>query len=97
MSATIRDFTNPTWGHNISLMTKHDEKGSHWSIAGWAEQMHEGDIVLLKGPSGGKSPYRVAKLRWCGNPDDMFFADLYYATERDLNPPWWLRIWRGIF
>jgi hypothetical protein len=95
------DLSNRYWGHNYEVL-KAEGDHLHiamWYTPPFkvdrelrvpmpGDYPDVGDFLLLqsKGSPDGKTRYRIATLEWCGNPRDMYFADLSFAPRTHAVP-----------
>jgi len=77
------DYRRRYWGHDYTWRPDPDSKGHTGSAIGWGAGISEGDFLILAGPDGGGSPYRVVSIRYFSDPKDMWEAKLEY----DLTAP----------
>ena len=77
------------WGDKISF----SPSGQIKRVVGWKQIIPEaGDVLICPMQSGKTEVFIFQKVERCGNPDDMFFADVYGVgytgeVEFDLPPP----------
>lgn len=76
------DYTQPIWGHNYNIMSRHGN--GHMRLAGWGEGIKKGDYLLMQGQKYPFLRYRVLKIDYCTDPDDMWFADVEWATTDEM-------------
>lgn len=79
----VHDFSvdKRYWGHNFKLINKLDEDGLLWEIAGWCKNIKIGDILLLGCDTDHLPAYKVKSIDYCGNPKDMFFAEVEWIKR----------------
>ena len=73
------DYTRCYRGHDYIFIPR--ENGLQASAMGWGYGIEEGDILDLKGPNDGVSPYRVESISYYSDPRDMWSAELRYCGE----------------
>lgn len=66
------------WGNRIELFENWPKKeGEPIKIVGWKNpKPKKGDILLMKMRSGSTLKCKFTTVKYCGDPADMFFADL---------------------
>jgi anaerobic selenocysteine-containing dehydrogenase len=71
---TERDFTNPTWGHNLNI-TRWDAKTGTGRGACWiTPSLKNGDVVRVRSQRGSMR-LRVSNVEWVFGVDDMYNFD----------------------
>tara|TARA_B100001029_G_scaffold176974_1_gene180788 strand:- start:715 stop:951 length:237 start_codon:yes stop_codon:yes gene_type:complete len=73
------DLSEKSWGRNYNIMEIH-EKGMRVDLVGWASGIKNGDYLLLK-QGLGTTRYLVDSIRYCGDPIDMWFAEVSFAPR----------------
>jgi len=79
--AEIHDYTRRGWGHDYTWTPTPGTAGQHGEAVGWGRGIAVGDILVLEGPNGGGSPYRVETVHYAEDPDDMWWTTLRYDLE----------------
>lgn len=74
-------FRKRMWGNNFNLLDKKDEQGIEWKIAGWKHGINKGDYLLMGLSPTITTSYKVRKIKYSGNPSDMFFAEIVFSPE----------------
>lgn len=67
----IRSWEHNTWGDNLQLL-------SPSQIAGWMEKFPDRNDHILIRRAAGVARFRVMRVNPCGDPRDMFFADIRF-------------------
>lgn len=68
------------WGHDYTYTPGVDaDKGS---AMGWGYGLRNGDFLLLDDQHGGRARYLIDKVRYVGNPQDMWSADLTFSPRQ---------------
>lgn len=65
------------WGHDFTYRPNNDDP-MVLHITGWGLGINTGDVMLLTGPTGGISPYRVESVRYFWDPKDMWSMTARY-------------------
>tara|TARA_Y100001938_G_scaffold148833_1_gene233680 strand:- start:2890 stop:3129 length:240 start_codon:yes stop_codon:yes gene_type:complete len=73
------DLSPKCWGCNYNVLDIKD-KGMKVSLCGWHSGIKSGDFLLLK-QGDGTTRYLVDSIRYCGEPDDMWFAEASFAPR----------------
>lgn len=69
------------WGHDIASFVPREE-GLKARLMGWCSPRPQvGDVIVLRGPNGGGSPYVVEEVEWCIDPTDMFITECRYQRD----------------
>lgn len=83
---TIHRFDTPfgrTIGHDYTFQPK-TEDGTKAVVMGWCSEptlVNKDDVLVLVGPNGGGSPYRVVEVKRYLDPPDMFRAKVVYERN----------------
>lgn len=77
----VHDYTQRYWGHDYTWDPDPGSEGVTGSAMGWGHDIQDGDVLLLKGPSGGPSPYLVESIEYFPDPRDMWKARLRYSPK----------------
>ena len=66
------------WGNHIAWQTYPSERDNvHGTVVGFCRQFPKvGELIVSKGSSGMYHYVAVTKVKPCGNPSDMFFAEV---------------------
>lgn len=65
-----RTWEHTTWGDSIQWVGNN-------TFTGWLYRIpQKGDTIVARGRNGELLYYRAYKVRRCGDPPDMFFADV---------------------
>lgn len=63
-----------TWGDNIEIRKVHEK---YFSVVGWLQRLPKlGDELIYETPEGQIALGCFINVEYCGNPKDMFFADI---------------------
>lgn len=71
------DYRERGWGHDYVYRPRNG--GLEASMSGWGRGIRQGDVLLLKGPTGGASCYRVDSIEYLRDPPDMWRAEVSYT------------------
>jgi len=88
-SASTHDYTKRHLGHDYTI-TDVRKRGMEISMMGWGHGISEGDYMLLEGQSKkpGANPdtrYQVKKIRYLGDPPDMWSMEATFAPRMTPN------------
>jgi hypothetical protein len=75
------DYTRRGWGHDYAFET--NDGGQSGEMTGWGRGIREGDFLLLAHPASraGSSRYRVDKITYRFDPNDMWNAKVTFAPR----------------
>ena len=73
------DLSKKSWGCNYEIMSL-ENNGYNAKIAGWHSGIRNGDYLLLKNGDG-STRYKVSSIRYCSDPEDMFFATIDFSPR----------------
>lgn len=79
------DYRVRSWGHDYVYTPRNE--GKEASMIGWGRGIEQGDILVLKGPNGGGSGYRVDRIRYFRDPTDMWEAEVSYVEPDTTQTP----------
>ena len=79
MAAMTHDLSKKTWGCNYNIQELYDG-GMKIDLVGWLSGIKSGDFLILK-QQDGTTRYLVDSIRYCGNPEDMWFATASFAPR----------------
>jgi len=81
---TVHDFTRPhrCWGHDIAYTVKEDGQRLEGSL--WTSQarLATGDQLILTNGEA-TTRYLVTCVRWCRDPDDMYFFVAVFDPRKE--------------
>lgn len=73
------------WGHSITWSTAPGDRDldvNHGRIVGWlSHKPRKGDVLAVAMASGKWGKWLIEKVDHCGDPHDMFFADVAGAYD----------------
>lgn len=69
------------WGHDYAFTPQ--DGGIRASMSGWGHGISEGDYLLLESSKAadGRARYRVDRIEYCRDPQDMWFAEVSFAPR----------------
>lgn len=73
------DLSSRSWGCNYEIMSLEND-GYNADITGWYSGIKNGDYLLLKSGEG-STRYKVSSIKYCSDPDDMFFANIDFCPR----------------
>lgn len=82
---TTHDVCEGLWGHKVDVLEvlgRGEDYGHELRVAGWLTPLPRvGDFVLLPHEECHDTRYRFETVEPCGDPPDMFFANLSFAPR----------------
>ncbi len=78
-SGDTHDYSFSVWGHAVDVLRVIDD-GAKLRVAGFGHGVKENDYIIL--PNKGQTTrYQVTCIRYCGDPRDMWFADVVFSPR----------------
>jgi hypothetical protein len=72
--STERDFTNPTWGHNVNITKWDAETGTGRGACWITPSLKDGDVIRVRSKLD-TMRLRVSNVKWVFGVDDMYNFD----------------------
>jgi hypothetical protein len=69
-----RDFTSPTWGHNVSIAKWDAETGAGRGACWITPSLKNGEVIRVRSKLG-TMRLRVSNVEWVFGVDDMYNFD----------------------
>jgi hypothetical protein len=76
--ARTHDYTRRGWGHDYTFKPR--DGGQRGRVMGWGHGLRDGDYLLLQNGDG-STRYRIVLVKYLGNPNDMWSADVEFAPR----------------
>ena len=80
-SAKTHDYTKRGWGHDYTFEPRRG--GMEGSMMGWGLGIEAGDFLVLQQSKGGSTRYRVERIEYYEDPQDMWRADVLFAPRAE--------------
>jgi hypothetical protein len=72
------DYTVREWGHDYTFTPVED--GRRGQVVGWGTGLQDGDYLLLRNGDG-STRYRIKRVAYFRDPEDMWRADVVFAPR----------------
>ena len=80
----IHDYTKRYWGHDFAILDI-EKEGQVIEASGWGLGLDKGDYVLFPNDES-STRYKIKKIRYTLDPQDMWFATMKFAPRKGLTP-----------